>query len=80
MNIASINDILCSRERIRFRYRINITPTSDAQYNSVVDWCQEHCTDVWRSTNYHMYATYFQFDDEKDVTMFMLRWGALVQK
>lgn len=37
------------------------------------DWCGENCKGLWRS--HSTYAIYWQFEEEKDAIMFMLRWG-----
>ena len=37
------------------------------------EWCESNCRGLWRSETYH--ALYWQFEDEQDATMFMLRWA-----
>ncbi len=37
------------------------------------EWCNNNCTGLWRLE--HVHALYFQFEEERDATMFMLRWG-----
>jgi hypothetical protein len=37
------------------------------------EWCFEKCTGLWRCEATH--ALYFQFEESRDATMFMLRWG-----
>jgi len=36
-------------------------------------WCTENCQGLWRLQ--HVHALYFQFEEERDAVMFMLRWG-----
>jgi hypothetical protein len=38
------------------------------------EWCEEKCEGLWRCESFH--ALYFQFEQERDATMFMLRWGS----
>jgi hypothetical protein len=37
-------------------------------------WCEDNCKSIWRCESHH--ALYFQFEDDYDATMFMLRWGS----
>ena len=38
------------------------------------DWCRENCSGIWR--NHTIHALYWQFEQERDAMMFMLRWGS----
>ena len=38
------------------------------------EWCETNCKGIWRNEQEH--ALYFQFSDDYDATMFMLRWGS----
>ena len=37
-------------------------------------WCEENCQGLWRSETIH--ALYWQFEQERDAMLFMLRWGS----
>ncbi len=71
--IGSINEILSTRSRATFNYRINFDNIKLGNVKKMNDWCEEKCQGIWRSETYH--ALYFQFELEQDATMFMLRWG-----
>jgi hypothetical protein len=74
MATTSLNSILATRARASFPYRINFNTILYGNISIMEDWCREHCQGLWRNHNVH--ALYFQFEDEKDATMFMLRWGS----
>jgi hypothetical protein len=38
------------------------------------EWCEANCKDIWRNEQVH--AIYFQFADDYDATMFMLKWAS----
>lgn len=71
--IGSLNDILSSRSRATFRYRVNFNKVLKSNLEEMKRWCEDNCESLWRSEQF--YAIYWQFDSEKDATMFMLRWG-----
>lgn len=73
MKTANIQQILSTRARATFPYRINFDNIRLGNVKLMNDWCEEKCEGLWRSETYH--ALYFQFAEEKDATMFMLRWG-----
>ena len=70
---VSIQEILATRARATFSYRVNFDNLLRDNLEPMRQWCTEHCTGLWRCESY--YALYFQFEEEKDATMFMLRWG-----
>jgi hypothetical protein len=74
MRNASIQEIMVTRARATFSHRINFDTISLGNVNLMIAWCRENCTGVWREENYH--ALYFQFEESRDATMFMLRWGS----
>jgi hypothetical protein len=74
LKIASINQILGTRARAMFRHRINFGSLPQATVEQMNDWCKQNCTGLWHS--HHIYSLYWQFEDEKDATMFMLKWGS----
>jgi hypothetical protein len=73
LRVASVNEILATRARATFSHRINFDNIQLANIDKMKAWCEDNCNDLWRSETYH--ALYFQFAEERDATMFMLRWG-----
>jgi len=73
MKVASMNEILSTRSRATFIYRINFNSIQLGNVDKMKAWCEENCEGLWRSETYH--ALYFQFELERDAMMFMLRWG-----
>lgn len=65
--------ILATRVRAEFAYRINFETVGYQNLPRMEEWCHNNCTGLWRSQ--HTHALYFQFELEKDATMFMLRWA-----
>jgi len=72
-NITTLNEILATRARATFSHRINFDNIRQGNVKPMNEWCETNCLGLWRSETYH--ALYWQFDDERDATMFMLRWG-----
>jgi len=73
LKIANVQEILATRARATYSHRINFSNIQLGNVDKMNKWCEEHCQDLWRSETYH--ALYFQFAEERDATMFMLRWG-----
>lgn len=73
MKAASMNEILATRSRATFSHRINFDTIGYETLPKMKQWCEEQCQGLWRSHTTH--ALYFQFEEERDATMFMLRWG-----
>jgi len=73
LKIATINDILATRARATFSHRVNFDKIGLANLDSMRAWCDEKCSGLWRCEATH--ALYFQFEESRDATMFMLRWG-----
>jgi hypothetical protein len=73
LKIASIQEILATRVRATFSHRINFDRIGYGNLDPMREWCNEKCYGLWRCETTH--ALYWQFEDEKDATMFMLRWG-----
>lgn len=73
MRIASVQEILATRARATFSHRINFDSIGYSNLPLMKNWCEENCTGLWRCQDYH--ALYFQFEESRDATMFMLRWG-----
>jgi len=73
LKVGSVNEILATRARATFSHRINFENIQLGNVDKMKAWCEANCTDLWRSETYH--ALYWQFAEERDATMFMLRWG-----
>jgi hypothetical protein len=73
MRIASVQEILATRARATFSHRINFDLILLDNLDLMREWCFEQCTGLWRCEATH--ALYFQFEESRDATMFMLRWG-----
>jgi hypothetical protein len=73
MKTATLNEILATRSRAVFSHRINFQTVGYETLPKMKQWCEENCDDLWRCESTH--ALYFQFAEERDATMFMLRWG-----
>ena len=71
--IGNVREILATRARATFPYRINFDTIDYTNLPKMKEWCEEKCEGLWRNEQY--YALYFQFELERDATMFMLRWG-----
>ena len=74
VTLPSIREVLATRARATFNYRINFDLIALANLDTMRTWCHEKCTGLWRCESTH--ALYFQFEDDYDATMFMLRWGS----
>jgi hypothetical protein len=71
--VASLNELLETRARAVFPYRVNFNQITVAQVEEMAVWCINNCKELWREEHYH--ALYFQFTDERDAMMFMLKFG-----
>lgn len=73
MKTATIGEILATRARATFSYRINFQTAGYETLPLMKQWCEENCEGLWRCESFH--ALYFQFENDRDATMFMLRWS-----
>ena len=71
--VGSLNEILASRSRATFAHRVNFSLVPLHNIDAMRSWCEDNCCDLWRCESYH--ALYFQFADERDAMMFMLKWA-----
>jgi hypothetical protein len=71
--VASLNEILATRSRAIFPHRVNFEQVGYETLKSMISWCEKSCKGIWRCEKVH--AIYFQFSDDYDATMFMLKWG-----
>ncbi len=74
MRRASLQEIMATRACATFSCRINFDFIGLNNKHDMNRWCEENCKGLWRSEKFH--ALYWQFELEKDATMFMLRWGS----
>jgi hypothetical protein len=70
---ASIQEILATRSRATFSYRINFDAIGYNNLDPMREWCHENCEGLWRCETHH--ALYWQFEEERDAMMFTLRWS-----
>ena len=73
LNTADIEQILATRFRATFSHRVNFNTIGYDNVESMKEWCRKNCEGLWRSET--QYALYWQFELERDATMFMLRWS-----
>jgi hypothetical protein len=73
MKTATLEEIMATRFRVTYSHRINFQTVAYETLPKMKQWCEENCDDLWRCESTH--ALYFQFAEERDATMFMLRWG-----
>jgi hypothetical protein len=73
LRVGSVNEILATRSRATFSHRINFDTIGYKSLDLMREWCPDNCTGLWRLE--HVHALYFQFENDRDATMFMLRWG-----
>ena len=73
MKIATVQEVLATRARAVFPYRINFDKINYTTLPLMKQWCEDNCKSLWRCESYH--ALYFQFEDDYDATMFMLKWS-----
>jgi hypothetical protein len=73
MRIASVQEIMATRARATFSHRINFQTIGYDNLDQMREWCHRTCQGLWRCETHH--ALYWQFEEEQDATMFMLRWG-----
>lgn len=71
--VATLNEILATRARAMFPYRINFNKVAYGNVDLMKEWCENNCKGLWRQETYH--TLYWQFADDYDATMFMLKWG-----
>jgi len=73
LKVGSVNEILATRSRATFSYRINFETVGYETLPKMKAWCEDNCRGLWRCQTVH--ALYFQFDNDHDAMMFMLKFG-----
>jgi len=71
--VATLNELLATRARAVFPYRVNFNNITHNQIEEMAVWCINNCRGLWREEHHH--ALYFQFEDDYDAMMFMLKFG-----
>lgn len=71
--IASLDQLLATRAKVVWPHRINLDQPSANQRNAMYKWCEGNVKGMWRMSS--EFADYFQFADERDAIMFMLKFG-----
>jgi nuclear transport factor 2 (NTF2) superfamily protein len=69
----AIEDILATRARSTWRYRINFDRVSLTNLEQMNQWCKDNCQGSWHSET--EYALYWRFTEERDAVIFKLRWS-----
>ncbi len=71
--ISTLGELLATRARAMFPYRVNFDQIGYATLPEMKSWCENSCKGIWRCESTH--ALYFQFSDDYDAAMFMVWWG-----
>ena len=71
--ISTLSELLATRARAVFPYRVNFNNITRNQIEEMASWCINNCQGLWREEHYH--ALYFQFENDYDAMMFMLKFG-----
>ena len=74
MKLAGIEEILSTRYRVEYKYRINFEKVGHGNKDLMNEWCENKCQGRWRSET--QFALYWQFEEENDAFLFKLKWGA----
>lgn len=72
--VGTLDEILASRSRAVFSHRVNFEAVQYNHLDNMRLWCFENCQGIWRAETTH--ALYWQFDNDKDAFLFMLKWGS----
>ena len=74
---ADLDHILITRVRATFRHRVDFERIDPRKIDEIKRWCETNCRDIWRFSHSHRASGgYFQFDNDQDVMMFVLKWGS----
>ncbi len=72
--VATLEEILATRVKKDFAYRINFDKIGYESIKLMKTWCEENCQGRWHSETIH--ALYFQFELERDAFIFKLKWAS----
>jgi hypothetical protein len=70
---ATIEDVLATRMRSEWPYRVNFDQIGYHALDEMKQWCEKNCQGQYRFE--HVHALYFQFKEERDAFLFKLRWS-----
>ncbi len=70
--IATLEEILATRVKQQWMYRVDINANTH-ELKEMSDWCQTKTTGKWRYNE--RIVDYFQFENDSDAMMFMLKFG-----
>ncbi len=70
----NIQDVLATRSRASYSHRINFETVAYSHIEPMKYWCRDNCEGLWRCETHH--ALYWQFDNDRDAFLFMLKWGS----
>lgn len=73
LRTGSLQEILATRVRTTYPYRVNFKSLTSEEFINREKWCQSNCKGIWRG--HRNFAEYFQFQEDSDAIMFMLKWG-----
>lgn len=71
---TKLKQILATRARATFSHRVDFQTVGYLNVDQMKWWCEENCKGLWRCEIHH--ALYWQFEEEKEAMMFMLRWSS----
>ena len=71
--IASLENIMATRMKQTWKHRVDIKKHSDLDTAAMKAWCLKNCQGTWNAET--VWAHYFQFENDYDAMMFMLKWG-----
>lgn len=74
LKIGSVEEVMATRARATFSHRVNFDAIKYKHLDVMKSWCTDNCQGLWRAETVH--ALYFQFENERDAFLFMLKWGA----
>lgn len=72
MKIATLSDILNTRVKQQWMYRVDVNADKE-DLDNMSNWCNTNARGTWRVNT--QYIDYFQFELDSDAMMFMLKFG-----
>lgn len=72
--VGTLEEILATRAKMIFPYRVNFYNVNGAKFAEMRRWCETHCKHLWR-VGPDSNVQYFQFTEDSDAIMFMLKYG-----
>lgn len=72
-SVGTLNEILATRVKMEFQHRVDFAKYPYEEFHRAKQWCKDNCKGIWNIESTH--ALYFQFDNDTDAMMFMLKWS-----